>query len=113
LITEGILSPLEIVKTFGNVLSYARLMAVGTASVMLAEVANRMPVILEPLALGVAAALLLHVVNLALGIFGPAIQATRLHFVEFFDKFYESGGRPYAPLHRRIADEGGGSWSGR
>jgi V/A-type H+-transporting ATPase subunit I len=39
---EGFLAPLELMKTLGNVLSYARLMALGIASVMLADVANQM-----------------------------------------------------------------------
>ena len=28
------------------------------------------------------------------------MHALRLHYVEFFTKFYEGGGRPYAPLGR-------------
>jgi V/A-type H+-transporting ATPase subunit I len=103
---EGVVSPLEIIKLLGNVLSYARLMAIGIASVMLADVANRMTTLLTPLAFGVLVAIVLHVVNLALGVIGPAVQATRLHFVELFDKFYESGGRSYMPLSHR----GGTPW---
>ena len=37
---------------------------------------------------GVTVAVLLHAVNFAMGCFSPAIQALRLHYVEFFDKFY-------------------------
>ena len=96
-VLEGFLAPLEIMKTMGNILSYARLMALGIASVMLADVANRMTVFF-PLPVGVMVAVMLHGVNLAMGLFSPAIQALRLHYVEFFDKFYESGGRPYEPL---------------
>jgi V/A-type H+-transporting ATPase subunit I len=94
---EGVLAPLELMKTVGNVFSYARLMALGVASVMLAEVANQMAEIF-PLVVGVTAAVLLHAVNFAMGCFSPAIQALRLHYVEFFDKFYEDGGRPYEPF---------------
>ena len=46
---------------------------------------------------GRVAAVLLHLVNLALGIFSPTIHAMRLHFVEFFTKFYETGGTEYKP----------------
>jgi len=38
--------------------------------------------------------------NLALGIFSPSIQSLRLHFVEFFSKFYEGGGKVYNPFKR-------------
>jgi V/A-type H+-transporting ATPase subunit I len=33
-----------------------------------------------------------------MGCFSPVIQALRLHFVEFFGKFYRDGGRPYEPF---------------
>lgn len=98
ILLEGLGAPLEVVSTAGNILSYARLMALGTASVMLADVANRMAEVLRPAALGVAAAVLLHLVNFAMGLFSPTIQALRLHYVEFFDKFYEGGGQPYEPF---------------
>jgi V/A-type H+-transporting ATPase subunit I len=94
---EGVLAPLETVKTIGNVFSYARLMALGLASVMLAEVANEMAGIFT-VVVGVTVAVLLHAVNFAMGCFSPVIQALRLHYVEFFDKFYRDGGRPYEPF---------------
>lgn len=97
IVVEGVLAPLEIMKTIGNVFSYARLMALGVASVMLAEVANQMAGFF-PLAIGVTVAVLLHAVNFVMGCFSPAIQALRLHYVEFFDKFYEDGGKPYEPF---------------
>jgi V/A-type H+-transporting ATPase subunit I len=95
--TEGVLAPIEIMKTIGNVLSYARLMALGIASVMLAEVANQMAGLFT-VVVGVTIAVLLHAVNFAMGCFSPVIQALRLHYVEFFDKFYQDGGRPYEPF---------------
>jgi V/A-type H+-transporting ATPase subunit I len=94
---EGLLAPLELLKIIGNILSYARLMALGMASVMLAEVANQMAGLFT-LVVGVTVAILLHAVNLAMGCFSPTIQALRLHYVEFFDKFYEDGGQPYRPF---------------
>ena len=97
IVVQGVLAPLEVMKTVGNVFSYARLMALGIASVMLAEVANRMAGYF-PVVIGVTVALLLHALNFAMGCFSPAIQAARLHYVEFFDKFYADGGRRYEPF---------------
>jgi V/A-type H+-transporting ATPase subunit I len=94
---EGPLAQLEVIKILGNVFSYARLMALGMASVMLAEVANQMAGLFTVL-VGVMVAVLLHAVNFAMGCFSPTIQALRLHYVEFFDKFYEEGGQPYRPF---------------
>ena len=94
---EDFLAPVEIMKILGNVFSYARLMALGMASVMLAEVANQMAGLFT-VAVGVTMAILLHAVNFAMGCFSPTIQALRLHYVEFFDKFYQEGGQPYRPF---------------
>ncbi len=95
---DGMLAPLELVRAMGNILSYSRLMAVGLASVMLGQVANRMAELVHPTAVGIAAAVFLHTVNFTLGLISPTIQALRLQYVEFFDKFFVPGGRPFAPL---------------
>ncbi|BDG06093.1 V-type ATP synthase subunit I [Anaeromyxobacter oryzae] len=99
-LAEGPLAALELVLGVGNVLSYARLMALGLASVMLAEVANGIASGLRPAALGLAIAVLLHAVNFTLGLLSPAIAALRLHYVEFFEKFYDPGGAPFRPFAR-------------
>lgn len=95
---EGIVAMIELVGTLGNILSYARIMALGIASVMLAVVANRMVGALGSVLVGVVFALLFHVVNFAIAMFSPAIHAMRLQYVEFFGKFYSPGGVPYRPL---------------
>lgn len=95
---EGFIAPIELLATLGNVLSYARIMAIGTASVMLAVVANQMVGALGSTIVGVLFALLFHLVNFAIGVFSPGIHALRLHFVEFFGKFYSPGGQPYEPF---------------
>jgi len=95
---EGFLAPLELLATLGNVLSYTRIMALGTASVMLAVVANRMVGMIGSTVVGFIFALLFHLVNFAIGLFSPSIHVMRLHFVEFFGKFYSPGGRRYEPF---------------
>jgi V/A-type H+-transporting ATPase subunit I len=100
---EGLIAPVELLATLGNVLSYARIMAIGTASVMLAIVANQMVGAVGSTAVGLVFALLFHLVNFAIGLFSPAIHALRLHYVEFFGKFYSPGGRPYQPFGHQSA----------
>jgi len=92
-----VMGPLGLVGAITNVLSYLRIAAIGLASVFLARVANELGTTV-PLALGLVIAALFHAMNLALGAFSPTIQALRLHYVEFFDKFYEPGGEPFEPF---------------
>ena len=47
-------------------------------------------------------AVLIHALNLVLGAFSPTIHSLRLHYVEFFRKFYEGGGRPYDPFRSSL-----------
>jgi V/A-type H+-transporting ATPase subunit I len=98
IIAEGVIAPIELLSTLGNILSYARIMALGVASVMLAVVANEMVGALGSATVGIVFALLFHLVNFAIGLFSPAIHALRLHYVEFFGKFYSPGGVHYQPF---------------
>ncbi|HWP57645.1 MAG TPA: V-type ATPase 116kDa subunit family protein [Candidatus Acidoferrales bacterium] len=94
----GLLGPIETLGLVSNVLSYLRLAAIGLASFYLAEVANRLYGISTDVAIGTVVAALLHALNLAIGIVSASIQSLRLHYVEFFTKFYESGGSPFRPF---------------
>lgn len=97
---EGVIGPLEVLKTIGNILSYARIMAVGTASVVLALVANKLGGLTDNVILGILIAGIIHTINIFLGILSPTIQSIRLHYVEFFSKFYQPGGRRYEPFRK-------------
>jgi V/A-type H+-transporting ATPase subunit I len=95
---EGVVAIVEMVSTVGHLLSYARIMALGTASLMLAIVANEMVGALGSVLVGVVFALVFHLVNFAIGLFSPTIHALRLHYVEFFGEFFSPGGAEYRPL---------------
>lgn len=97
-VLEGATALLDFMTIVGHVLSYARVMALGTASVMLAIVANRMHGAFASAAIGIAFALVFHLVNFAITLFSPTIHVLRLHYVEFFGTFFEPGGGPYRPL---------------
>lgn len=97
-VAAGLSGPVEVVGILGNVLSYARLMAIGLASVMLALVANRLGGLVPNLLLGILVAGSLHALNIALGFFDASIQGLRLHYVEFFGRFLEPGGIRYEPF---------------
>jgi V/A-type H+-transporting ATPase subunit I len=49
-----------------------------------------------------------HLLVLALGVTSAGLQAVRLEYVEFFNKFFEGGGKPYDPFgyeRRYTADD--------
>jgi V/A-type H+-transporting ATPase subunit I len=100
LVTGGLLAPFELLKHLANIISYARIMAVGLTSVLLAYVANNLAGTAGSIWAGVAVAVLLHAFNIVLGVFAPTLHSLRLHYVEFFGKFVEPGGRQYKPFKR-------------
>jgi V/A-type H+/Na+-transporting ATPase subunit I len=108
---EGIIGPIEILSYVGNIFSYARIAAIGLSSVFIAIIANKMVSICGSLLggvlgtflaglFGIVVALMFHILNLVIGIFSPTIHSMRLHFVEFFTKFYQMGGIPYKPFKK-------------
>jgi V/A-type H+-transporting ATPase subunit I len=101
---HGAMLPLELLGTVGNILSYARIMAVGLASAVLALLANKFGTMIDNVVLAVIVVVLVHALNLVLGVVDPSIQGLRLHYVEFFSKFYLSGGRMYSPF-KKMGDQ--------
>jgi V/A-type H+-transporting ATPase subunit I len=109
---EGALGLIEITNPLSHTLSYTRLLAVGLSSVGIAFAINTIAgMMYDAGGIGLIGAILVfvfgHTVNLVLGIYAPFIQSLRLHYVEFFQKFYKSGGRIYDPFgyNRKYTEE--------
>lgn len=98
LFSGGLLAPLELLKSIGNIISYARIMAIGLTSVLLANVANQLSGLTGDIILGLIVGGLIHLIGIIIGVFSSSIHSLRLHYVEFFDKFIELGGRKYTPF---------------
>lgn len=102
-VSAGMVGVIESFSIISNTLSYARLMALGIASVGLAKVANDIGSLGQGVVgiLCIGAAVILHMLNMVIGgLFDPTIQSLRLNYVEFFTKFYQSGGREYRPFSK-------------
>ena len=96
---------MEIMGLTSNVLSYARLMATGMASVVLADLANTIiygSSGIWMILIGIPGAGLVHMANICIGVFSPTIHSLRLNYVEFLPKFYEPEGRNYSPFRKEI-----------
>jgi V/A-type H+-transporting ATPase subunit I len=118
---DSVLEVVELPTIISHVLSYARLVAVGLSSVAIAMVVNYMSIgmfigpALKDLSIvgvvmilvGIVVFLLGHALNTALGILGGGLHSIRLHYVEFFTKFYKGGGKKYVPfgMKRRFTEE--------
>ncbi|MDY3203085.1 MAG: V-type ATP synthase subunit I, partial [Methanocorpusculum sp.] len=118
-------NPLDLMElptnTLSHMLSFCRLAAVGLSSVAIAMVVNFLAfdLFISPaminldvvgvllIIVGVIILILGHALNVALGILGGAIHPIRLHYVEFFTKFYQGGGIIYKPfgLKRKFSEE--------
>ncbi|MFC1573581.1 V-type ATP synthase subunit I [Candidatus Latescibacterota bacterium] len=98
--TEGIIGILEMFTVFGNILSYSRIMAIGLASAILATVANRLAEASPNIILGILVGFSIHLINFVLGVFSPSIHSLRLHYVEFFSKFYKPQGKIFNPFKK-------------
>ncbi len=98
---EGIISILEVISVIGNILSYARIMAIGISSAIIAMVANKFGGIIGNIIMAAIVVCLMHALNLVLGLFSPTIHSIRLHYVEFFKQFYQFGGKRFEPFARK------------
>ena len=85
-----------------DVLSYSRLLALGLATGVIASVVNQMAGMLGNGIIGIIGFILIfivgHTLNLGINLLGAYVHTNRLQFVEF-GKFYDGGGRAFAPFH--------------
>jgi V/A-type H+-transporting ATPase subunit I len=105
-IIHGPLFFFDITGYLGDVLSYARLLALGLATTGIAMTVNILSSMIEgvPIIGIVLAAIVFvigHIFNWGMNGLGGFVHGIRLHYVEFFNKFYEGGGSEYRPYRIR------------
>ena len=83
---------------FGDILSYARLMALMLAGSVIAQVFNTLGAIPNNIIIFLIISLAGNALNFALNLLGCYVHDLRLQCLEYFGKFYEDGGRPFRPL---------------
>jgi len=110
---EGAIGLTEVPTLLSNVLSYSRLLSIGVSSLGIALAVNKLSDALFFskggifVIFGVILLIVGHAINTALGILDSGLQALRLHYVEFFTKFYRGGGIKYVPFgfERKYTEE--------
>lgn len=99
---KGVMSLYDITSYLSDVLSYARILALGLAGGVIANVMNIMGTMPGLNIIGVVVFVAIfaigHAFNLAISGLGAYVHTSRLQYVEFFGKFYEAGGRPFKPF---------------
>ncbi|MDO4487705.1 MAG: V-type ATP synthase subunit I [Eubacteriales bacterium] len=99
---KGAYSAYGVTSWLSDVLSYSRLLALGLATGVIAQVFNKMGSMLGATWYGILIFIVVfligHVLNLGINILGAYVHTNRLQFVEFFGKFYEGGGKEYQPF---------------
>ena len=103
----------DLTGILGDIMSYSRLAGVGLAtyylassfnlladwfSSILAEIIPGIAGFIVAFIVGTVLLIILHTFNMLLSSLAAFIHSLRLCFVEFLMKFYEGGGREYAPL---------------
>lgn len=99
----GLYSLYDISRYLADVLSYSRLLALGLATSVIAMVVNTLcqTAVKIPWIGWLFAALIFvggHLFNLGISFLGGFVHSMRLQFVEFFSKFFTSGGQPFEPF---------------
>lgn len=91
-----------ITSYLSDILSYSRLLALGLATSVVANVFNQIGSMFGGGIVGAFAFILVfilgHSLNMGINALGAYVHTNRLQFVEFLGKFYEGGGRKFNPF---------------
>ncbi len=94
----GIVSLYDITSWLGDVLSYARLMALMLATTVIASVVNILGSLAGSYVVFFIVFILGHALNIGINLIGTYVHDARLQYLEYFGKFYKEGGVPFKPL---------------
>lgn len=100
----GLKSVYDITGYLSDILSYARLLALGMATSVIAQVMNTIGALpgrsVVGLIIFIVVFLLGHTLNMIINLLGAFVHSSRLQYLEFFGKFYVDGGDAFVPFRR-------------
>lgn len=98
---KGLLGLYDLINYASDLLSYSRILALGLAAGIIAQVINILGTMMGPTVVGFIMFVLVfivgHLLNLAINVLGTFVHTSRLQYIEFFGKFYEDGGVAFDP----------------
>ena len=111
---KGLLGLYDAINYAADLLSYSRILALGLASAVIAQVINMVGSVFGDIIGGMfdhavvnillrcvillVVSLIGHAVNMALNVLGSFVHTSRLQYLEFFGKFFEDGGEGFVPV---------------
>lgn len=102
---SGVLSLYDATGFLSDILSYSRLLALGLSTAVVGMVVNKMGSMGASQGWTVSSAVIFtlvfilgHGFNIVINVLGSYVHTCRLMYIEFFSKFFESGGKMFTPL---------------
>lgn len=99
---KGLYGLYGVTSYVSDIFSYSRLLALGLATGVIAQVFNKMGAMAGDGIIGIIIFIFVflvgHTMNIAINLLGAYVHTNRLQFVEFFSKFYEGGGKKFSPF---------------
>ena len=89
----------DLISYASDLLSYCRILALGLAAGVMAQVFNLLGTLggvsIPGIILMIVVLPIGHGLNMAINVLGSFVHTCRLQYLEFFSKFYEDGGKPF------------------
>ncbi|MBR2312410.1 MAG: V-type ATP synthase subunit I [Clostridia bacterium] len=97
----------SLINYASDLLSYSRILALGLAAGVIAQVVNILATMKGASFIGflimIVVFIIGHLLNLVINVLGTFVHTSRLQYIEFFGKFYEDGGTPFNPM--KVSDK--------
>ena len=91
-----------LINYVSDLLSYSRILALGLAAGVIAQVVNLLATMKGASFIGFLVMIVVfiigHLLNLVINVLGTFVHTARLQYIEFFGRFYEEGGTPFRPM---------------
>ncbi len=99
---SGLMSLYNVTQYLSDVLSYSRLFALSLASVVIGMVVNSVGELAAGTIVGYVVLVIIliggHFFNMIISTLSSYVHTSRLQYLEFFNKFFEGGGRSFQPF---------------